>query len=63
MNNKVDMSKVTLELSMGLRGTYWQVIDHEDPLDGRNNNESFHREMTDYQLDLSTQVNNIMWYI
>jgi len=50
----------TLEPSMGFRGTYWQVMDHEDPLDGRDNNEFFHREMTDYRLDLSTQIYNIL---
>jgi len=50
----------TLEPSMGFRGTYWQVIDHEDPLDNRDNDKTFHREMIDYQLDLSTQVYNIL---
>jgi len=50
----------TLEPSMGIRGTYWQVIDHEDPLDGMDKNETFHREMTDYRLDLSTEAYNIL---
>ncbi len=50
----------TLEPSMGLRGTYWQVIDHENPLDDMDSNETFHREMTDYRIDLSTQAYNIL---
>jgi LPS-assembly protein len=50
----------TLEPSMGLRGTYWQVVDHEDPDDDTDNDKTFHRELMDYQLDLSTEVHNIL---
>ena len=50
----------TLEPSMGLRGTYWRVTDHEDPDDDTDNDKAFHRELMDYQLDLSTEVYNIL---
>jgi LPS-assembly protein len=50
----------SLEPSMGLRGTYWQVVDHEDPDDDADNDKTFHRELMDYQLDLSTEVHNIL---
>ena len=45
---------------MGLRGTYWRVTDHEDPDDDTDNDKAFHRELMDYQLDLSTEVYNIL---
>ena len=49
----------TLEPSMGLRGTYWQAVDYEDQPDDMQDNQTFHRELTDYRLDLSTEVYNI----
>ena len=50
----------TLEPSMGLRGTYWQVVDHEDSDGDTDNDKTFHRELMDYQIDLSTEVYNIL---
>jgi LPS-assembly protein len=50
----------TLEPSMGFRGTYWQVVDHEDSDGDTDNDKTFHRELMDYQLDLSTEVYNIL---
>ncbi len=50
----------TLEPSMGFRGTYWQVVDHEDSLKDPDNDKTFHRELMDYQLDLSTEAYNIL---
>ncbi|MBW1864799.1 MAG: LPS-assembly protein LptD [Deltaproteobacteria bacterium] len=49
-----------LEPSMGFRGTYWQVVDHEDSDGDTDNDKTFHRELMDYQLDLSTEVYNIL---
>ncbi len=50
----------TLEPSMGLRGTYWQVVDYEDQPDDMEDNQTFHREIPDYRIDLSTEVYNIL---
>ena len=50
----------TLEPSMGIRETYWQVADYEDPLDDMENNETYQRQLLDYRADLSTEVYNIL---
>lgn len=50
----------TLEPSMGFRGTYWRVVDREGPDGDADNDKTFHRELMDYQLDLSTEVYNIL---
>ena len=50
----------SLEPSMGLRETYWQVVDYEDPLDDMEDKETFHRELTDYKIDLTTEIYNIL---
>jgi len=49
----------SIEPSMGLRETYWQAVDYEDPLDDMEDNETFHRQLADYRIDFSTEVYNI----
>ncbi len=45
----------TLEPSVGFRETYWQVEAHDDAADDQDPDESFHREIYDGRLDLSTE--------
>ena len=49
-----------LEPSMGFRGTYWRVMDHEGADDDTDSDKTLHRELMDYQLDLSTEIYNIL---
>ena len=51
---------VALEPSMGFRGTYWRVLDREGAPDDTDSDKTFHRELMDYQLDLSTEVYDIL---
>jgi LPS-assembly protein len=53
------LSYFTLEPSMGLRATYWQVVACEDPAEDRDDSESYQREIPDYQVDLSTEFYRI----
>jgi LPS-assembly protein len=50
----------TIEPSMGLRETYWQAADYEDPLDDMEDKETFHRELPDYRIALATEIYNIL---
>ena len=45
---------------MGFRGTYWRVLDRENAPDDTDSDKTFHRELMDYQLDLSTEVYDIL---
>jgi len=50
---------LTLEPSVGYRATGWQVTAYEEPPTDQDDNDSYFRQLPDYQLDLTTEFYRI----